>query len=194
MTAPAMAATVGGQAPAGEGAGAEIGGRGLEPQAQRGGGGALSGGGEAGQRSASGPDQQRSITRSLAELDQRLGQMGESGRAGVAGIQVGSIFFDPQGADFTGWINHFKNEVYRNWIVPEAARFGYAGGHVDFEFWVERDGRLTGLRLLKSSGTRSLDRAAQNGLTGSRLLPLPDDYGPDRVRFEVSFSYGEERG
>ena len=36
------------------------------------------------------------------------------------GQQMGPLFFDPEGADFTVWINHFKNEVYRNWLVPQA--------------------------------------------------------------------------
>ena len=78
----------------------------------------------------------------------------------------------PQGADFTLWVNHFKNEVYRNWIVPQPALMGFRG-HVDFEFTVERDGTMSALRMLKSSGTPALDRAAQNALAGSRFLPLP---------------------
>jgi TonB family protein len=117
--------------------------------------------------------------------------MGSGVVEGGAGRQMGPLFFDPEGADFTGWINHFKNEVYRNWIVPEAVRFGFRAGHVDFEFWVERDGRMTGLRVLKSSGTAALDRAAQNALLGSRLLALPSEYGGSRVRMQVSFYYNE---
>ena len=46
-------------------------------------------------------------------------------------------------------------------------------------------GSMSSLRLLKSSGTASLDRAAQNALSSSRLLPLPDDYGPPRVTMNV---------
>jgi len=103
---------------------------------------------------------------------------------------MGPLFFDPQGADFTAWINHFKNEVYRNWIVPQAALFGYRG-HADFEFNVERDGSITDLKLLKSSGTPALDRAAQNALLASRLLPLPADFGPARAVMQVSFFYNE---
>ena len=115
-------------------------------------------------------------------------------RAGIptgTGQNLGGLYFDPQGADFTLWINRFKDEVYRNWIVPQAALFGAARGHVDFEFTVERDGSMSALRLLKSSGTASLDRAAQNALTSSRLLALPDDYGPPRVTMTVSFFYNE---
>jgi len=62
---------------------------------------------------------------------------------------------------------------------------------VDFEFTVERNGTVSSLRLLKSSGTQSLDRAAQNALTSSRYLPLPADYGPPRITIQVTFYYGE---
>jgi len=115
-------------------------------------------------------------------------------RAGIptgTGQNLGGLYFDPQGADFTLWINRFKDEVYRNWIVPQAALFGAARGHVDFEFTVLRNGSMSALRLVKSSGTASLDRAAQSALTSSRLLPLPDDYGPPRVTMQVSFYYNE---
>jgi outer membrane biosynthesis protein TonB len=50
---------------------------------------------------------------------------------------------------------------------------------------------VSALRMLKSSGTASLDKAAQFALSSSRLLPLPDDYGPPRVTIQVTFYYGE---
>jgi protein TonB len=123
------------------------------------------------------------VTRRM-EKDARLGLP-----TGTGQNQAG-LYFDPQGADFSLWINTFKNEVYRNWIVPQAALFGFRG-HVDFEFTVDRNGSMSALRMLKSSGTTSLDRAAQNALTGSRFLPLPDDYGPPRVTMQVTFFYNE---
>jgi protein TonB len=123
------------------------------------------------------------LTRRL-ERDARLGLPTGTGQ------NLGGLYFDPQGADFTLWINTFKNEVYRNWIVPQTALFGFRG-HVDFEFTVERNGSMSALRMLKSSGTTSLDRAAQNALTGSRFLPLPDEYGPPRVTMQATFFYNE---
>ncbi len=122
-------------------------------------------------------------------------QMQRDARLGLptgTGHDMGGLMFDPQGADFTIWVNRFKNEVYRNWIVPETALLGFQG-HVDFEFTVERDGTISSLRMLKPSGTVSLDRAAHNALTSSRLLPLPDDYGPPRVTMQVTFVYNEAR-
>jgi protein TonB len=135
-------------------------------------------------------DRRPTLAESLRNLEQRLGEAGPRGIEGGTGRQMGPLFFDPEGADFTFWINHFKNEVYRNWIVPQAALLGFRG-HVDLEFSVERDGSLTNLRMLKSSGTPALDRAAANSLLGSRLLPLPRDFGPPRVTMQVTFFYNQ---
>ena len=132
----------------------------------------------------------RSRARSRASPDASSGTR-NSGCPREPGRTSAGCNFDPQGADFTLWINTFKNEVYRNWIVPQAALFGSFRGHVDFEFTVERNGSMSALRMLKSSGTASLDRAAQFALTSSHWEPLPDDYGPPRVTMQVTFFYNE---
>jgi protein TonB len=134
--------------------------------------------------------EERSIAGSIRRLDSRLRDLAPSGQGG-AGREMGGLFFDPEGADFTAWINHWRTEVYRNWIVPQAVLFGFRSGHVDFEFTVERDGSLSSVRMLKSSGVRALDRAAENALRSSRMLPLPGDYRPARVTMQVTFIYNE---
>src|SRR6185503_17579657 len=132
-----------------------------------------------------------SIAGSLRNLERRLQDTGNLGSpTGTAGQQMGGLFFDPEGADFTAWLNHFKNEVYRNWIVPQPALLGFRG-HVDIEFVVERDGRISSLTIVKSTGTTALDRAAQNALLGSRFLPLPADFGPPRITMQGGFYYNE---
>jgi protein TonB len=145
--------------------------------------------GDGGSR-AEGASPRPTLAESLRNLEQRVGEVGPRGIESGTGQQMGPLFFDPEGADFTVWINHFKNEVYRNWIVPQAALLGFRG-HVDLEFTVERDGTLTDLKMLKSSGTPALDRAAANALMGSRLLPLPRDFGPSRVTMQVTFFYNQ---
>jgi len=115
-----------------------------------------------------------------------------SGKAsGATGQSAGGLYFDPQGADFTFWINTFKNEVYRNWILPQAALFGDSRGHVDFEFTVERNGSMSALRMLRSSGSPPCDRAAQYALTTSKFSVLPHDYHSPRVTMQVTFFYNE---
>jgi TonB family protein len=119
-----------------------------------------------------------------------IGDPGPLGVVSGTGGQMGPLFFDPQGADFTEWIQRFKNEVYRNWILPPSAALGIVGGEVDFEFVVDRSGRMTEVRLLESSGTASYDRAARNALLASLLLPLPADFAPPTVPMKVGFVYG----
>jgi len=65
----------------------------------------------------------RSVERALREK-RDLSQME------IPGYQMGPLFLDPEGADFTRWINHFKGEVYRNWMIPEPARLGRADLHI----------------------------------------------------------------
>jgi protein TonB len=130
-----------------------------------------------------------SITSSLRNLEKHY-QDGPSGIVSGTGQSTSGFQFDPQGADFTVWVNHLKNEVYRNWIVPQPALMGFHG-HVDIEFVVERDGTISSIKVLKSAGNAALDRAAVNALQGSRLLPLPADYAPVRLPIYVSFYYNE---
>jgi TonB family protein len=132
-----------------------------------------------------------SVSRAMDDVTQRAMQDSRTGIPTGTGQQVGALFFDPQGADFTLWVNRFKDEVYRNWTIPNNALFGASRGHVDFEFTVERDGTMSSLRMLKSSGTTSLDKAAEFALRGSRLLQLPNDFGPPRVTMQVSFHYND---
>jgi TonB family protein len=128
----------------------------------------------------------------LASL-QRLETSG-LGNPGPLGVVTGTggrsmpLDFDPQGADFTAWIQRFTNEVYRNWIVPPSAGLGWSG-QVQFEFIVDRSGTMTVVRMLQPSGTGAYDRAAHNALVSSRLLPLPADYAPPTCTMRVTFVY-----
>jgi len=126
----------------------------------------------------------RSAVDDLARRYDRLGV--PTGR----GQNSAGFDFDRRGADFTLWVSHLKDQVYRNWIMPGPALWG-ARGHVDFEFTVERDGGMSVLKMLKTSGNAALDKAARAALTSSRPLPLPDDYGPSRLSIQVTFFYNE---
>ena len=145
--------------------------------------------GQEGRRGKVGPEEPP-IASSLRSFERDSRNAGNLGIPGGTGQQMGPLFFDPEGADFTSWINHFKDEVYRNWIVPQPALLGFRG-RVELEFSVERGGAMTGLRLLRSAGMPALDRAAQNALIGSKFLPLPSDFGPPRVTMRVTFFYNE---
>jgi len=142
-------------------------------------------GGAGGAREADGSP--GALSAALRQLEQQ-GSVGDLGLPDGTGRQMGALQFDPRGADFTRWINHFKNEVYRNWLIPQGALLGF-GGEVKIQFTVHRDGTMTDVRMVSSSGTASLDRAARGALLGSLLMPLPDDYAPASVTMLVTFQY-----
>lgn len=145
--------------------------------------------GDEGTKGRSGP-LGRSIEGAVRDLERRIAQDRQLGLPTGTGQNLAGLYFDPLGADFTLWVSRFKNEVYRNWIVPQPALLGFRG-HVEFEFMVERDGTMSSVRMLRSSNIPAFDRAAQNALTGSRFLPLPSDYGPPRITMRVTFYYNE---
>jgi TonB family protein len=106
------------------------------------------------------------------------------------GSRLGPLFFDPLGADYTSWMNHFKNQVYRNWVIPQDAARG-ARGHTDVEFTVERNGSLSGLKIQRSSGSSKLDQAAEAALRNSRFEALPEAYPESQVNMGLTFFYNE---
>lgn len=128
------------------------------------------------------------LSASTRSVERALRERRDMSQMEIPGYQMGPLFFDPEGADFTRWINHFKSEVYRNWIIPEPARLGVRG-QVGIEFTVDRGGKITRITMLSSSGMPALDRAASNALQGSDLLPLPDDYPAGSVTMRVTFVY-----
>jgi TonB family protein len=128
------------------------------------------------------------LSASTRSVERAMKEKRDMSQMEIPGYQMGPLFFDPEGADFTRWINHFKSEVYRNWIIPEPARLGIRG-QVGIEFTVERGGKITRITMLSSSNMAALDRAASNALQGSELLPLPEDYPAGSVTMRVTFVY-----
>lgn len=102
-----------------------------------------------------------------------------------------AIQFDTRGIDFGPWVRRFTAQVYRNWIIPQAAMIDR--GHVVLQFKVHRDGRITDLRVAKPSHNEAFNRAAYNAIrTSNPLEPLPPEYPLAVIDpFVVTFYYNE---
>ena len=123
----------------------------------------------------------------------RLVQEGAPSSAGpgaAAGPGIADPRFDPRGADFADWVAAFRVTVGQQWGLIEDA----AAGKVDVEFVVERDGSMSAMRVVESSGSLSLDRAAVSALGGSRFLPLPEAYPSQNVMMRVTLVHGGGTG
>jgi len=105
---------------------------------------------------------------------------------------VAALRFDSQGVDFGAWVSHF-NAAVNPTATPEAGLSSSAGLNADFEFVIERDGSISAIRMLKSSGRSTLDRAAAKALTNGRYLPLPEAYPEANLMVQATVVFAEAK-
>ena len=104
--------------------------------------------------------------------------------------QNADIQFDSKGADFGPWLRRFRNQVMRNWLVPEAAM--WQRGRVVIQFFVLRNGTILDLRVVDPSPIDAFNLSALNALRMSNpTADLPPEYPGDRVLFTVTFHYND---
>jgi len=127
------------------------------------------------------------ITAAVVNIQKNLGRgQGESSEAG-GGVSVGQRVHPEKEAYYI----QVRNIVERNWIQPAGTMA--AGLQAIFTIKVEPDGRISGVRLDRSSGNLDFDRSVQRAIGISILPPLPPifegrfdtpsfDFDPDKMR------------
>jgi TonB family protein len=102
-----------------------------------------------------------------------------------------TILSDTRGVDFGPYLARIVYIVRRNWIsvIPESARLGEKG-RVGVVFEILKDGSVPQLRLVASSGSDPLDRAAVNGIHASiPFPPLPQEFTGQHLVLQFIFLY-----
>jgi TonB family protein len=109
---------------------------------------------------------------------------------GGQGDKDPDIDFDSKGVEFGPWLRRFVAQVKRNWFVPATAY--YMKGRVVITFYVHKNGTITDLKIISSSGIDSFDASSFNALRLSNpLQPLPSEYPLEKAFFTVTFHYNE---
>ena len=101
------------------------------------------------------------------------------------------ILSDTRGVDFGPYLARVVYVVRRNWyaVIPESARLGEKG-RVAVVFEILKDGSVPQLRLVASSGSDPLDRAALSGVHASAPFPpLPEEFTGNHLVLEFIFLY-----
>jgi TonB family protein len=138
------------------------------------------------------PPGSEGLAKSLRNLQQYLRNENFSNPNGGQVQQDATINFDSKGVDFGWWLRRFVAQVKGNWYVPQAAMV--LRGRVVITLNIHRNGTITDVTIIQSSGHASLDSAAANALRGSNpTVALPAEYPEDKVLFTVTFIYGVER-
>jgi len=102
-----------------------------------------------------------------------------------------TILSDTRGVDFGPYLARIVYIVRRNWIsvIPESARLGEKG-RVGIVFEILKDGSVPQLRLVASSGSDPLDRAAVTGIHASiPFPPLPQEFTGEHLVLQFIFLY-----
>ena len=147
----------------------------------------------------------QSIQESLQDAVRNRGTGGGSGEGAGAGdsnsqfqnfhpnftTEAPLILSDTRGVDFGPYLSRIVYIVRRNWysVMPESARLGERG-RVGIVFEILKDGAVPQLRLVASSGSDPLDRAALAGLrTSIPFPPLPEEFTGNHLVLQFIFLY-----
>jgi TonB family protein len=101
------------------------------------------------------------------------------------------ILSDTRGVDFGPYLARVVFAVRRNWyaVIPESARLGERG-RVGVIFEIIKDGSVPQLRMIASSGSDPLDRAAVAGIRASiPFPPLPQEFTGNHLVLQFLFLY-----
>jgi TonB family protein len=104
-------------------------------------------------------------------------------------VDSGPLSFDTVGYDWGAYAAEMIRKIKRNWDVPALARYGVKG-RLTIRFFILKNGRVEGERILSGSGVPPFDNAAFQAIArSSAFRPLPDDLGHDREGVTVTFFY-----
>ncbi|HYL11813.1 MAG TPA: TonB family protein, partial [Terriglobales bacterium] len=95
---------------------------------------------------------------------------------------------------FGPYLQRILQNVRENWyrLIPESAEM--KKGKLAIEFAISKDGQMTGIRLVATSGDVALDRAAWGGITASNPFPpLPSEFGGQYLSLRFRFYYNPDK-
>ncbi|HLY59876.1 MAG TPA: TonB family protein [Terriglobia bacterium] len=106
----------------------------------------------------------------------------------IGGAQILS---DTMGVDFGPYLARVVLSVRRNWysVIPISAQMGQKG-RVAIVFEIVKDGSVPTVRMVGSSGSEPLDRAALSAINMSNPFPrLPDQFTGNHLVLQFIFLY-----
>ena len=83
----------------------------------------------------------------------------------------------------------FKRLLYQVWEYPTKSIYNGEEGIVRIRFSILRDGTITNVRIVESSGYPDLDSAAVKALKTMKGVPLPDSYKLNILHVDGYFAY-----
>ena len=101
-----------------------------------------------------------------------------------------TVWMDTQQDLLISFMRRFRNNIYGVWNYPESARRQNQQGSCLIRVTVDRDGNVTDVILMESSGSRVLDEEAMRAIRqGATYGPLPRAYPNEYLHIMGLFNY-----
>lgn len=102
----------------------------------------------------------------------------------------GSVNLGEFGDRFGWYVNAVRNRVSSNWLLAMISPNIMTAPRVYVTFDILKDGTVTNVRTVQSSGIPEVDRSALRAILASNPLgPLPPDYPGNKVSVEFYFDF-----
>jgi TonB family protein len=106
--------------------------------------------------------------------------------------QEGSGLFDTKGFPLKEYADVIIERIKGNWYIPTTLQ--NSKGHTTVVFYIDKEGRYTNVRIVRSSGSDTFDLTALNAIINSNPFPpLPSGFPGDQIGAKFVFSYNESQ-
>ncbi len=107
--------------------------------------------------------------------------------AGEGGLRFGGGNF---GDSYPWYVTGVKSRFQSNWLVSMVSPSIASAPRVYVDFDIMRDGTITNVQIIQSSGVPEVDRSALRAVLASNPLgPLPPDYAGSKVSVKFYFDF-----
>jgi protein TonB len=125
-----------------------------------------------------------SLSQSAREAGQKIAKKTEEQK------EKSSISFDVKGFKYDGYMMRLKDKIEGIWQYPSDAAMRGIYGDLYLSFTIKKNGRLSKVELVRTSGYRSLDEAAMKALKDAApYWPLPEDWEEEELTVKGHFIY-----
>lgn len=132
----------------------------------------------------------KDLTPSLDQLTKTDGEKGEKGEEGEGGKDEETVSLDSTDFKYTSYLHGVKFKIEGVWRYPEAAKRSALQGRGLVSFTIQRDGTLSDLKLLSSSGYPILDEAILKAIRDAAPFnPMTDNMPVKRLNVVATFEY-----
>jgi protein TonB len=100
-----------------------------------------------------------------------------------------TVNFNSMKFKYASYFYKFKKNLYNVWTYPSQAVLKGEEGTVRIKFSILKDGTITNIQIVSSSGYPDLDKAAVNALNTMGKVPLSDSFSLKVLNVDGYFNY-----